>query len=164
MFEYRKATLEDLETIWNYHIAENPEDPRYLRWKQDYISRNVEKQAATFVVVKDGVPVGEVTMAYYQSGSRACLADGCSTGYLQALRIRKEFEGQGHISRLMQVMEVYAVQQGFTCLTIGVEAAETRTLGMYLHWGYDRFVMSEMDDGELVLFYAKALPSSRNKE
>ena len=26
MFCYRKATLEDLETIWNRSIAENPED------------------------------------------------------------------------------------------------------------------------------------------
>ena len=48
-------------------------------------------------------------------------------------------------------------QMGFQKLTIGVEAAETRTLAIYLHWGYDQFVTAEVDDGELVLFYGKAL-------
>lgn len=45
----------------------------------------------------------------------------------------------------------------FTQLTIGVDAAESRNLAIYLHWGYNRFVLGEIDDGELVLFYAKAL-------
>jgi len=158
MFVYRKASLEDLERIWNYHIAENPDDPRYLRWKQDYISRNQRNEAATFVIADNDEPVGEVTLSYLQSGSRKLLADGSGIGYVQALRIRKEYEGQGHSSRLMRTMEAYAAERGFSKLTIGVEAAQTRTLGMYLHWGYDQFVMSEIDDGELVLFYAKALP------
>lgn len=157
MFAYRKATLEDLETLWNRHIAENPKDDRYLRWKRDFIERNRLDQAATFVVVRDGEPVGEVTLAHHQNGTRSLLADGKSTGYIQALRIRKEYEGQGHVSRLMRALEAYARELGYSTLTIGVEATETRTLGMYLHWGYDQFLMSEMDDGELVLFYAKDL-------
>lgn len=31
MVTYRKATLEDLERIWAYNIADNPGDDRYLR-------------------------------------------------------------------------------------------------------------------------------------
>lgn len=162
MICYRKATLEDLEAIWNYQIAENPDDPRYLRWKQEFIGRNKANQAVTFVVIADGCPEGEVTLDFFASGysgSRQRLADGVHTAYVTTLRIRKELEGQGHVSRLMRVMEEYAVKAGFSQLTIGVEAAETRNLGIYLHWGYDQFVMSEIDGGELVLFYAKALPS-----
>lgn len=157
MFLYRKATLEDLERIWNRNIAENPEDPRYLRWKKDFISRNLEDRAATFLVIADGEPVGEVTLAYHQQGNRASLADGITTGYVQALRIRKEFEGQGHVSKMMALVEQYAIQRGLTCLTIGVEASETRNLAIYLHWGYNRFLMAEEEDGELVLFYGKNL-------
>lgn len=160
MVTYRKATLTDLERIWDRSIADNPGDSRYLRWKQEFITRNLENRAATFVVLADEEPVGEVTLDYYASGysgNRALLADGSKTAYVTALRIREEYEGQGHVSGLMQVLEAYALENGFSCLTIGVEAAETRNLGIYLHWGYDRFLMWEIDGGELVLFYAKDL-------
>lgn len=46
---------------------------------------------------------------------------------------------------------------GLKALTIGVDAWETRNLGIYLHWGYDTFVMAEEEDGDLVLYYAKKL-------
>ena len=157
MFLYKKASLEELEQIWDQNIAENPDDPRYLRWKRDYISRNLNTEAVTFLVIADEIPVGEVTLSLHQTGSRACLADGMTTGYIQALRIRKDFEGQGHVSKMMAVMEQYARQHGLRCLTIGVEAAETRNLAIYLHWGYQRFLMAEEEDGELILFYGKDL-------
>jgi GNAT superfamily N-acetyltransferase len=78
-------------------------------------------------------------------------------GNVNALRIQKAYEGQGYISALMREMEAYARQSGYTSVTIGVEAKETRNLAIYLHWGYTRFICSEMDDGELVLYYAKDL-------
>ena len=162
MICYRKATLKDLEKVWDRHIVENPDEPRYLRWKREFITRNETNQAVTFLVIADNTPVGEVTLDFFASsysGNRERLADGKSTAYVTALRIQKEFAGQGYVSKLMQVMEDYAAKKGFSQLTIGVEAAETRNLGIYLHWGYDQFVMSEIDGGELVLFYAKALPS-----
>lgn len=160
MFVYRKAALDDLERIWDRQIAENPDDPRYLRWKSEFIARNISDQAATFMVLTENGPVGEVTLDYHASaysGDRALLADGVSTAYVTALRIQEEFEGQGHVSKLMQVMEQFAAEKGFSRLTIGAEAAETRNLAIYLHWGYDQFVMAEEDGGELVLFYAKQL-------
>ena len=46
---------------------------------------------------------------------------------------------------------------GFQILTIGVEASETRNLAIYLHWGYNRFITSETDNDELVLFYEKEI-------
>ena len=162
MICYRKATLEDLERIWAYNIAMNPDEPRMQRWKDSYISRNAENRAATYVVVIDGEPVGEVTLDYYAEAYgnpeiRKCLADGKNTGYLTALRIRKEFEGNGYVSGLMRFAENDAVQKGFSSLSIGVEAAEARNLAMYLHWGYTQFLISEQDGEELVLFYAKQL-------
>ena len=162
MIDYRKATLEDLERVWAYNMAMNPDEPRMQRWKESYISRNVEGRAATYVVVINGEPVGEVTLDYHADAYgnpelRKYLADGKNTGYLTALRIRKEFEGQGHISRLMRFVEQDAAKMGFSTLSIGVEAAETRNLAMYLHWGYNQFLISEQDGEELVLFYAKQL-------
>ena len=88
---------------------------------------------------------------------RTCLCDGTTTANINALRIQENFEGQGHISALMKEMEGYAKSIGITRLTIGVEAAEARNLGIYLHWGFDQFIMHALEDGELVLYYGKEL-------
>lgn len=162
MICYRKATIDDLERVWAYNMAMNPDEPRMQRWKESYITRNVENRAATYVAVIDGEPVGEVTLdyraeAYGKPEIRRYLADGSKTGYLTALRIRSEFEGKGYVSRLMKFVEADAAEKGFSTLTIGVEAAETRNLAMYLHWGYDKFLVSDQDGDELVLFFGKKL-------
>lgn len=162
MICYRKATLDDLERIWDYNISQNPDEPRNQRWKESYISRNIHNRAGTYVIIIDGEPVGEVTLDYHaeahgNSNTRKNLADGQLMGYVTALRIRKAYEGKGYISGLMQYMEQCAKKMGFAYLTIGVGAAEARNLAIYLHWGYDEFIMSEEDCGELVLFYRKSL-------
>ena len=161
MFEYRKATLKDLETIWDFNIAKNPGDERWVRWKEEYVSQHRDGLAVTFVVICDGEPIGEGTLLISpECGAekgRLELVDGKTVANVNALRIRKAYEGQGHISKLVKVMESYAAEAGFERLTIGVDASETRNLGIYLHWGYDKFVLSYEEDGELVLFYAKEL-------
>lgn len=161
MFCYKKADLTDLERIWNRHIADNPEDPRYLRWKKQFIDDNLRGAAATFVVTDADEPVGEGTLLLSPDcraiRGRTCLCDGKTSGNINALRIREKFEGKGHISALMKEMEAYARSIGITRLTIGVEAAETRNLGIYLHWGFDQFLLHEVEDGELVLYYGKDL-------
>lgn len=159
--KYRKATLEDLTYLWDRNIADNPEDCRWAGWKEEYISYNEEGKAATFAVIFDGEPVGEGTLLFSSDckaiSGRTLLADNVHTANINALRIRKEYEGKGHISALVRMMEHYAEEQGYEKLTIGVEARETRNLAIYLHLGYDEFVMSEVEDGELVLYYAKEL-------
>lgn len=161
MIVYKKANIPDLERIWDKNIAENPGDDRYLRWKQQFIADNQSGAASTFVILVDGEPVGEGTLllspACRAIRGRTNLADGQSVGNVNALRIREAFEGQGHISKLMKAIESYAKEIGLTAITIGVEAAETRNLGIYLHWGYNQFVMHEEEDGELVLYYRKNL-------
>lgn len=123
-------------------------------WRERFRDRIALGQAVTFAVVIDGDPVGEGTLEL-NTGKDPRLCDGKTTAYLSALRIRKEFEGQGHISRLVRMMEDHARALGFQRITIGVEAAESRNLAIYLHWGYAQLVMSEVDGSELVLYYAK---------
>ena len=161
MAEYRKATLQDLEHLWNINIAENPDDPNWAAWKKDYISYNQTGKGNTFTVVIDNEPVGEGTLLFSPECSaisgRTELADGSTVAQINALRIRKPYEGQGHISTLVRLMESYAAEHGMTRLTIGVEAKETRNTAIYLHWGYTDFVTHAIEDGELVLYYAKNL-------
>lgn len=160
-YEYRIATPDDLESLWNRSIAENPDEPAYLRWKGEFIGYNQKQQGITFAVIADGEPVGEGTLMI----SPECkpvrhhpeLADGKTVGNINALRIRKEYEGQGHISKMVRLLEQHAREIGLQKLTIGVEASETRNLGIYLHWGYDKLLCWEAEEDTLVLYFEKTL-------
>lgn len=158
---YKKASSEDLERIWEKNIAANRGDKRWKIWKKEMLADNLANRASTFVVLRGNDPVGEGTLLFSPAcqaiRGRKTLCDGRTTANINALRIEKAFENQGHISKLVHQMEVYAAECGYDYLTIGVEAKETRNLGIYLHWGYAEFVMSEGEDGELVLYYRKKL-------
>ena len=161
MAEYRKATAEDLETIWDYQIETNPGEDAWIRWKKQFIDDNRSGAAATFVAVVDGIPVGEGTLLFSPDcraiRGRLELADGKAVANINALRIRKAYEGRGYISALVKHMEAYARELGYSRITIGAEAVEARNLSIYLHWGYTQFVMHEGEGQELTLYYAKTL-------
>ena len=154
--EYRIATRADFDALWDRNIAENPEETMWPVWRQRFRQRIDLGQAITFCVVIDGEPVGEGTLEL-NTGKDKRLCDGRENAYLAALRIRKEFEGQGHISRLVRMMEDHAKELGFQRITIGVEETEERNRAIYEHWGYVKLVMEVQEDGERVLYYAKAL-------
>lgn len=160
-YVYRIATPDDLERIWAKDIARNPDDEDWPRWRKEYIGYNRNGEAVTFVVVCDGEPVGQGTLLFSTDCSairgRTMLADGKRTTNVNALRIEKAHEGQGHISRMVRMMERYAKERGFDTITIGVEAAETRNLAIYLHWNYTNFVLADVEDDALVLYYGKEL-------
>lgn len=160
-YTYRVASRSGLERIWQKNLAKSRIPEQCARWREEYIANNLEGKCVTFLVEKDGEPVGEGTLLFSPACSaingRLSLADGGRIANINALRIEKAYENQGHISRLVKEMERYAAKRGCTTLTIGVEARETRNLAIYLHWGYCRFVMSGVEDGALVLYYAKNL-------
>ena len=156
---YRKATEEDLIAIWNKDILANAGDERYVRWKEQYIKNNLSGKCATFVCVDGTNPVGQVTVLMSTECSavkdRPLLCDGKSIANMNAFRIEKDYEGQGHISRLVKLAESYAKEKGFKTLTIGSEAKESRNLAIYLHMGYTNFVSHLLEDDELIVFYSK---------
>ncbi|HKM35364.1 MAG TPA: GNAT family N-acetyltransferase [Lachnospiraceae bacterium] len=160
-YEYRIASMDDLEVIWNKNINDNSGDSCWINWKSEYIGYNIQKMAYTFCIVLDGQPIGEGTLIVSEKcsaiGDRKNLTNNRDIGNINALRIAKEYEGHGHISKLVKMIEAFAKESGIKELTIGVEAKETRNLSIYLHWGYNVFVMSEIEGGELVLYYKKAL-------
>ena len=159
--EYRVATLDDLNKIWDKNIQKHPKDNRWVRWKEEYINYNKNNEAITFVVVNDGDPIGEMTLVLKSSvkavTGKDYLCDNNVVANMNAFRIEKSYEGKGHISKLHSVIVDYARGLGIKKLTIGVEAKETRNIAIYLHFGYNKYIGYEIDkdDGELVLFYEK---------
>ncbi len=154
--EYRIITDQEFDLLWDRNIAADPNEPMWPIWRQRFRERIDKGQAITFGVILDGDPVGEGTLEM-NTGKDPRLCNGCDTAYLAALRIYKEHEGQGHISRLVKTIEDHARDLGFTRMTIGAEVVQSRNLGIYLHWGYTEFVMSEGEDRDLTLYYAKTL-------
>jgi len=130
-------------------------------WKAVAIEENKDNTLKTFVVLCGEEPIGEGTLIFSSItnaiNGRHQLADNTITVNINGLRVDKPYEGKGHMSKLVKVMEQYARNRGYKLVTIGVEAKETRNLGIYLHWGYDKFIMHEIEDGELVLYYSKVL-------
>ena len=163
MTEYQThiASADELARIWEKDVAANDGDPRWLRWREEYIRYNALGMAVTFVVTADGDPVGQGTLILSPEckavKGRPLLCDGIATGNVNALRIEKEHEGKHQISAMMRGMEAHARRLGLTALTIGAEAVETRNIGIYLHWGYTEYVMHEEDEDGLVLYYRKEL-------
>lgn len=158
---YHIAEKGELARLWEKNVAGHPGDPRWAKWAREYTAYNENGMGITFAAVLEGEPVGEATLLLSPAcgavEGRLALADGKSVGNVNALRMEKQWEGQGHMSRLMEVLEGCARERGLTALTIGVDAWETRNLGIYLHWGYREFVMAQEEDGDLVLYYRKNL-------
>ena len=150
--EYRILTDTEFDLLWDRNEAADPEEPMWPVWRQRFRERIHKGQAITFGVILDWDLVGEGTLEL-ETSKDPRLCNGRDTAYLSALRIRPEFEGQGHISRLVRVMEDHARSLGFTTLTIGVEEWEERNRAIYRHWGYVNLVMRE----DRVLYYSKKL-------
>ena len=161
MFNYRIATPQNLEQIWNYNIEINVGEVRWVNWKQSAIDDNASGKSKTFVVLEDNKPIGEMTLTQDQAHALVGkVPHEKDVGYLYALRIMKEYEGQGHISKLFRMVQKYAKSIGMKSLIIGCEAKETRNLAIYLHWGFNEFIESEIDNDEdnaLVLYYKKQI-------
>ena len=161
MFTYRKATLKDLNIIWDKDIKANRDDERYIIWKKSFINSNKKGDIVTFVVLKDNDPIGQCSIVLNKNNikfkCKDLLCNSKNKAYLSTIRIEKQFEGQGHISKLVKTVENSAKKKGFSNLTIGVEAKESRNLAIYLHFGYTKFLTSETEDDTLILFYQKSL-------
>lgn len=161
MFSYRIATDDDLKKLWNYDINRHSgeEKKQWERWKIQYIEYNKNKDATTFAVLDNDEPIGQITVLFSPNCSavkgRPMLCDGKTIANMNAFRIKKSYEGQGHISKLVKMAEQYAKEKGIKYLTIGSEAKESRNLAIYLHFGYTEFVTSIVEDDDLILFYGK---------
>ncbi len=159
--EIKAASRNELEKIWDQSIKDHPGDDRWITWKEQFIADNDSGRAKTFVILHNARPIGEATLLFSSEckavQGRSLLANQQSIANINALRIQKEFEGMGLMSKLLKLMESYAKEEGYQRLTIGVEAKETRNLAIYLHWGYNEFIHSCFEDDELILYYAKDL-------
>lgn len=161
MFSYIPMTPQIYEKQWQKIIATHPGDIRWVNWRDEYRKYFRLGMSTPFAVMQDKVPVGEVTLLFSPLckalAGRCVLADGKTTANINGLRIEKQYEGQGHISKLMKAAEKFAKEKGYKYLTIGVTATHTRTKAIYNHFGYTELLFSELDEGDIVEYYRKEI-------
>ena len=160
-YYYGIAPSAALHRLWADNIARHPGDPHWERWRKQYLYYNTHDMARTYVVLCGDDPVGEGTLLFSPSCSaireRTVLADDHTVANVNALRILKEHEGQGHISAIVHQMMADARRRGFTRLTIGVEADNARNRAIYRHWGFTDLVLKAKEDGKEILYFAKEI-------
>ena len=149
-FVYREASINELDLRWDKNIADNIGDERWVIWKSTAIENHQSNKCITFVVLCGEEPIGEGT-----------LIPTMQSVEINGLRIDKQYESMGHISKLVKIMEKYAKSEGYKTAIIGVEPKETRNLAIYLHWGYNTFekleISSIKEDEGMILYYSKKL-------
>ena len=161
--EYKIATLEEYIAVWEKDIAKRPHKKAEWEAMRDvYIPAFKDKQLTTFIA-KDGEEIiAQISVVtdpnFKEVKGLEELCDGKTIAHMNAFRCDKEYEGQGHISKLVKMGEQWAKEQGFKYATIGASATNVRNIQIYFHFGYTEFVLCEhLENGKVVLNYKKEL-------
>lgn len=94
--------------------------------------------AVFWALDEEGDLVGEL-YAFFNLDDKN-FADGQNTAYLCAFRVKKEFRGQGHGSRLLATALKELKEMGFSHVTIGVECDEPQNMRLYRRFGFNTLV------------------------
>ena len=126
--QIRKGSAEEMLRLWGYEGEENASS------NARFFYRSISSKNTIFWTVDNsGELIGEL-YCFLKIEEDADYADGKSTAYLCAFRIRKEYRGQGLGTRLMKAALADLKQQGFVKATIGVD--DSRNERFYRRMGF----------------------------
>ena len=101
--------------------------------------RNITSGNAVFWTLdKDGELIGELYV--FLNLEDKDFADGESTAYLCAFRVKKEYRGQGLGSNLMNAALAELKEIGFHTATIGVGSDKPLNIQLYRRFGFNKKV------------------------
>ncbi len=126
----RKATGEEMLALWG--CAEVSAAPPTARF---FYSSITAGNAVFWTLDHDGELAGELYV-FFSLDDRD-FADGKDTAYLCAFRVKEEYRGQGHGSRMMAAALAELKEMGFRRATIGVGADEPQNLRLYRRFGFN---------------------------
>ena len=124
----RKATAGEMLTLWGY------QDPDQAPPTARFFYHNIASGNAVFWTLEhDRELIGELYAFLNIEGDKD-FADGITTAYLCAFRVKKEYRGQGLGSRMMAAALADLKSRGFQRATIG--ASEERNKMLYRRMGF----------------------------
>ena len=124
----RKASGEEMLNLWGF------EDPEQAPPTARFFYQNISLGNAVFWTVEhDGELIGELYV-FFNIDEDNDFADGSTTAYLCAFRVKKEYRGQGLGSRMMEKALSDLKARGFRRAAIGV--SEERNEKLYRRMGF----------------------------
>ena len=127
--QIRKASGEEMLALWGYTDLDAA-SPTARFFYQNIAAGN----AVVWALEHEGAMIGEL-YAFFDLEDRA-FADGKSTAYLCAFRVKEGFRGQGLGSRLMETALGELKGRGFRRASIGVSESEPQNLRLYRRFGF----------------------------
>ena len=128
--EIRKADGEEMLKLWGY----GPGEP--IAPTARFFCGNISSGNAIFWTVDDGGALLGELYTFLDIGEDRDVADGKTTAYLCAFRVKEGFRGRGLGSRLMDAALAGLRDMGFLRATIGV--SDRRNEELYRRMGFDR--------------------------
>lgn len=148
-FVCKIATIDDLNTKWDYEIKNHPNDNSWKVWKQEFLDGVSSGNRICFYGFKNGKIITEATAIISTKDLPQSLCDNDllnkNTAYLVAFRTIKKYQGQGYFSRLYKYMEAYLSKMGFTRLSIGVEPKEVKNILIYFKYGFTNYIKTKTE-------------------
>ena len=124
----KKASGEEMLELWGYR------GPDEATGTARFFYRNISSGKADFWTVDDGGELIGELYAFTDIEADRDLADGTTTAYLCAFRIREDHRGKGIGSRLMAAALEGLRARGFRRATIGVD--DGRNERLYRRMGF----------------------------
>ena len=158
------ATLEEMNTKWDYEIACADEDKsNWIIWKKSSMEHVQEGKSLPYYGILDGQIISEATAIL--DGSIAQNSEGLVDGkiaYLSAFRTIPEYQGKGYFSKLFNFMLEDLKKRGYEKVTLGVEPGELENKQIYTHYGFTEHIKNGVEtypDGTQidVEYYGKKL-------
>ena len=147
MFKCKVASNKDILEKWDYEIKRHPNDDRWLVWREIALNNAKSGNRICFHGVFDGEIIVETTAIIKKDDSGLENKDFVNenTAYLEAFRVKKEFEGQGYFSKVYRFMEEHLAGLGFKTLILGVEQTEERNRQIYFYLGFTNFLQRKIE-------------------
>lgn len=126
----RKATGEEMLALWG-----EPEAGAASPTAAFFYNNITAGRAVFWTLDNGGALIGEL-YAFFDLEDKD-FADGKSTAYLCAFRVKEEYRGQGYGSRMMATALAELKEMGFRSATIGVGCDEPQNIRLYQRFGFN---------------------------
>lgn len=130
IMQIRKATGEEMLALWGYQDFDTASPTAKF-----FYSNIADGNAVFWTLDKGGELIGELYVFFNLADKD--FADGKSTAYLCAFRVKEGYRGQGNGTRLAATALADLKEMGFRNATIGVGSAEPQNLRLYLRIGFN---------------------------
>lgn len=141
-FEKLKRMFPDNEEMW-------------IEYKKMKLQEFDKREIDVFVIESNGVIIGEITVNYVNHELETETIPNTRV-YLEALRVNKEYQGQGIGQELINYCTEYLIKQGYSQFTIGAEDDNEIAKHIYFKLGFneeiDKGHGNEFDSCEYTLY------------